>query len=101
MSHVVVRYQPKSEDADENQRLVEAVFADLADTDPGGLQYATFRLDDGTFVHMANVTGDENPLMESAAFARFQDGIVERCEDGLGPNPQPATLIGAYGFNAT
>ena len=36
MSTVVVRYRTKPEHADENQRLVEAVFAELAATTPAG-----------------------------------------------------------------
>ena len=99
MSMVVVRYRPQADRADENQQLVEAVFAELQQSDPGGVRYATFRLGDGTFVHIADVEADPNPLGGIAAFATFQDGIVERCEPGEGPNPQPAELIGSYGFD--
>jgi len=96
MSTIVVRYRPEPERADENQGLVEAVFTELTETDPGGVRYATLRLADGTFVHIAEVEADPNPLASNAAFARFQDGIVDRCVDGEGPNPQPATLVGNY-----
>jgi hypothetical protein len=96
MSVIVVRYTPKAEQADENQRLVEAVFADLLATDPGGLRYATFRLADGSFVHIADVEGEANPLASSEAFAAFQADIAGRCEPGKGPDPQPATLVGTY-----
>ena len=96
MSTIVVRYRPEADRSDENQALVEAVFAELAETDPGGVRYATLRLADGTFVHIAEVEADPNPLASTAAFARFQDGIVDRCIDGEGPNPQPATLVGNY-----
>lgn len=96
MSTIVVRYRPTTDQADHNQRLVEAVFAELAETDPAGLRYATFRLADGTFVHIADVEGEENPLAANRAFAAFQQGIGDRCEDGEGPNPQPATLVGSY-----
>ncbi len=96
MSVVVVRYRPKADLADENQQLVEDVFAELAATDPGGVRYATFRLDDGTFVHIADVETEPNPIGSIAAFATFQQDIVDRCEPGKGPNPQPATLVGNY-----
>ena len=96
MSTVVVRYTPRSDRADENQRLVEAVFAELAETQPEGLRYTTMRLADGTFVHVAEVDGEQNPLRQSAAFAEFQEEIGERCEPGKGPNPQEATLVGSY-----
>ena len=96
MSTVVVRYRPKPEHADANQQLVEAVFAELADSDPGGVRYATFRLADGTFVHIAEVEQDPNPLGSIAAFAEFQRELGDRCAPGDGPNPQPAELIGNY-----
>ena len=96
MSTIVVRYRPASDRADENQALVEAVFAELAEAQPDGLRYATFRLDDGTFVHIADVEGDENPLAANAAFAEFQREIGERCAGGEGPNAQPATVVGSY-----
>lgn len=95
---IVVRYRPKPDRADENQRLVEAVFAELAANDPGGLRYATLRLADGTFVHIADVRGDTNPLADSAAFAEFQLEIADRCDEGDGPNPQEAIVVGSYGF---
>jgi len=96
MSVIVVRYRPTPERANENQSLVEAVFAELAESDPGGVRYATLRLADGTFVHIADVEADPNPLGSIDAFAEFQRDIVDRCEEGEGPNPQPATLIGNY-----
>ncbi len=99
MSITVVRYRPEPDRADENQKLVEEVFAELAEHGPDGLRYMTFRLDDGTFVHVADVAGDANPLFENEAFGRFQQGITERCVDGEGPNPQPATVVGSYGFD--
>jgi len=96
MGTVVVRYTPKADQADENQRLVEAVFAELSATDPGGVRYATLRLEDGTFVHIADVEADPNPLSTIAAFGEFQKDIQDRCEPGAGPAPQPATLVGNY-----
>ncbi len=98
MSAIIVRYKPKADRADENQALVEAVFTELAEADPGGVRYATFRLDDGTFIHLADVEADPNPLAQVAAFAEFQADIGDRCEPGEGPNPQSATLVGSYGF---
>ncbi len=96
MGTVVVRYRTKPESADENAHLVEAVFAELAAADPGGVRYATFRLEDNTFVHIADVESDPNPLGSIAAFAEFQKNIGDRCEPGEGPNPQAATLVGSY-----
>jgi hypothetical protein len=96
LSTVVVRYRPKADRADENKKMVEAVFAELAEADPGGVRYATFRLADGTFIHIADVEADPNPLGSIAAFAEFQTDIADRCEEGEGPNPQAAVLVGNY-----
>jgi hypothetical protein len=87
MKKVVVRYKTKPELADENVRLVEQVFAELAERDPGGVRYATFRLDDGvSFVHIA--------FAETAAFAEFQREIGDRCVEG--PTAQDAEVVGSY-----
>lgn len=96
MQTVVVTYRPVDDQADHNQHLVEQVFAELADADPGGIRYATLRLADGTFIHIAQIEQESSPLGDITAFGRFQEGIVERCEPGRGPNPQPAELIGSY-----
>lgn len=98
MANVVVQYRCRPEAADENQRLVEAVSTQLAADDPGGLRYATWRLDDETFVHIAHVEGD-NPLVGLSAFAEFQSELPVRCVDG--PNPRPATLVGSYRFDVS
>jgi hypothetical protein len=91
----VIRYRTKPEQADENERLIRAVFAELAHEGPDGLRYATFRLDDGvSFVHVAVLDGEENPLTSSPAFAAFQAGIGERCAEG--PVPADATAIGDF-----
>jgi hypothetical protein len=55
----------------------------LQRTRPAGLHYATFALEDGvSFVHLSAHEGDDgrNPLTEVEAFARFQEGIGDRCE---------------------
>jgi hypothetical protein len=100
MQQVVVRYRAKPDRADENQRLVERVFAELAERDPGGLRYATFRLADGvSFVHVALPEEEgRNPLGETPAFQEFQREILDRCDEP--PAPQDATVVGSYRFFA-
>jgi hypothetical protein len=94
-SSKIIRYTTKPECADENERLIRAVFAELAQDDPGGLHYAAFRLADKvSFVHVAVLDGDDNPLTASAAFAEFQRGIKDRCFEG--PVPADADVIGSY-----
>jgi hypothetical protein len=100
MRTIVVRYETKPERADENQRLVEKVFADLAELQPDNFRYATFRLEDGaSFVHVMIETGDgANPrsLAEIPAFAEFQKEIADRCE--VQPLAQGAQLVGSHRF---
>jgi hypothetical protein len=91
----VIRYTTKPEHADENERLIRNVFAELADQNSEGLRYAALRLDDGvSFLHVAVLDGNENPLATSAAFGEFQSGIKDRCAEG--PTPADATIIGSY-----
>ncbi len=72
----VIRYTTKPEWAQENERLIRDVFAELATDQPDGLRYAAFRLDDGlTFMHVAVLDDQENPLTASAAFGKFQAGM--------------------------
>ena len=97
MRRVMVRYRVKPDRAAENEALVRAVYQELARTQPAGLHYATFALEDGvSFVHLSTLDGDDgrNPLTEVEAFARFQDGIGDRCEEG----PVVAELreVGSY-----
>jgi hypothetical protein len=93
---VIVRYRTRPEAADDNARLVEEVYAALAQLDPGDFRYATYRLTDGvSFVHVATFTGAANPLATLPAFAEFQRELPQRCAEP--PAPTEATLVGSYG----
>jgi hypothetical protein len=95
MTVKVITYKTKPENADENERLIGAVYAELAKERPEGLRYATFRLDDGvSFVHVALLEGEVNPLSTSAAFGEFQADIGTRLAEG--PVPTDATVVGSY-----
>lgn len=98
MTSVVVRYQAKPECADENQRLIEAVFADLEARAPEGFTYKVFRLEDGvSFVHVViEHDGVENPgsLQEVPAFHAFVAGIADRCD--VPPVAMSAQVVGGY-----
>jgi hypothetical protein len=96
MQRVMVRYRVKPDQVGTNEQLVRDVYAELARTQPDGLHYATFKLDDGvTFVHVA-VHADENPLRQIEAFARFQAGIRDRCDEP--PATSALDEIGSYRF---
>jgi hypothetical protein len=99
VSVAIVRYTTKAERGDENQALVEKVFAELDANRPAGLRYASFRLADGvSFVHVAAIDTDDgsNPLTQTPAFLEFLREIGDRCE--VGPDASEATLVGAYRF---
>ena len=95
---LVTRYAMQSaEAADENQRRVEGVFADLADTKPDTVSYIVLRLADDSFVHVSfhNHGDDEvNPIASTAAFAHFQEGHADRRLGGV--DQQTAELVGSY-----
>jgi hypothetical protein len=95
---LVTRYAMQSaEAADENQRRVEGVFAELADTKPDNVSYIVLRLADDSFVHVSfhNHGDDEiNPIASAAAFAHFQEDHAGRREGGV--DQQTAELVGAY-----
>ena len=97
MPTVIVRYKTKPERAEENQRLIERVFAELDAIGATGFGYASFRLDDGvSFVHVA-VEEDEPgsvSLADVPAFQEFTAGIADRCEER--PVALQATVVGAH-----
>lgn len=100
MGVTVVRYQTKPDRGDENQALVEEVFAGLGSARPAGLRYMTLRLGDGvSFIHVASIDTPDgaNPLTATPAFGAFQREIAERCE--VGPLVMDATVVGSYRFS--
>ncbi len=81
MKTIMVRYKTSKEHADANEALVKAVFNELRARAPGGLRYATYRLEDGvSFMHIATVEKvNDNPLVSLPAFKAFQKELGERC----------------------
>ncbi len=97
MRRVLVRYKVKPERVAEHEALVRAVFEELSRTAPPGLRYGAYKQADGvSFVHVAFVSAEKNPLDDCAAFKAFTAGIRERCDD------PPVTVgmeeIGAFGM---
>ena len=84
MKQVMVRYKVKPERAEENEELVRAVYAELRRTEPAGIRYATFQLEDGvSFVHLSSTETEDghNPLSETKAFKEFLKDIGDRCDE--------------------
>jgi hypothetical protein len=97
MKTTVVRYQTKPQRADENQQLIEAVFADLEERQPEGFTYKVFRLEDGvSFIHMVieHDVKDPDSLQAVPAFQAFVADIAERCD--VPPVATGATIVGGY-----
>jgi hypothetical protein len=97
MRTVMVRYQVKPDRAAENERFIEAVFAELRQAQPAALRYVSFKQPDGvTFVHVASMDGADNPLAALASFKAFTAKIADRCE--VAPVVTELSPVGAYRF---
>jgi hypothetical protein len=98
MGATVVRYQAKPDRADENQRLIEAVFADLEARDAKGFTYKVFRLEDGvSFVHVVvehDDVSEPDSLAAVPAFQAFVADIADRCD--VPPLAVGATVVGGW-----
>jgi hypothetical protein len=95
MKRVMVRYRVRPDAVERNEELVRAVYASLAELAPPGLQYATYKLDDGvSFVHLAAYEGD-SPLPRVEAFREFSSSIRDRCDEA--PVVTELEEVGAYG----
>src|SRR4051794_7021426 len=97
MKSTVVRYQAKPDRADENQKLIEAVFSDLGRLGPQGFRYHVFRLEDGvSFVHVVVEHDVDAPdsLQAVPAFQAFVADIADRCD--VPPLAMAATVVGSY-----
>ena len=95
---LVTRYQAASSAAaDENQRRIEGVFGELADTAPHNVSYLVLRLPDDSFLHVsfhAHGHDDPNPISGLAAFKHFGDDHASRRDGAV--DQQEAQLVGAY-----
>ena len=97
MGSSMVRYKVHPDRAEENVALVRAVYAQLAQEQPVGLRYATFRLPDGvSFLHVVIETDQPGRILgEIEAFRVFTGNIEERCDEP--PVATDITLVGSYG----
>jgi hypothetical protein len=96
--NTIVRYQTKPGRADENQGLIEAVFAELDEREPEGFTYKVFRLADTTgFIHVFiehdDVTHPDS-LQDLQSFQAFLADLDERTD--APPVTTSATIVGGY-----
>jgi len=97
MKRVVIRYKVKQDKAEENIAYIQKVFAELAESAPDGVRYASFRLDGGLrFVHFASIETDDgsNPLTDIHAFRDFSSNIADRCDEP--PIATELETVGSY-----
>jgi len=91
----VVRYTTTPSTRDTNAHLVSAVYSALEEAKPDGLRYATLQVgEQPSFLHIAVLDGDENPLPALPAFQEFQRDLAARVV--AAPDAQSATLVGSY-----
>jgi hypothetical protein len=94
MKRTLVRYKTRSDQAEENERLIAQVFRELEQKAPQGVRYLALKLGDGTFVHFSMTDDGASPIPALEAFRSFQSGIKERCIEP--PQSGDATIVGDY-----
>ena len=96
MKRLLIRYKMKPERADENERLIKAVFQELRDKSPDGVRYMALRSGDGTFAHLVETETDAHAdiITGLAAFQAFQDGFRDRCSEP--PQRDEMAVVGSY-----
>ncbi len=96
MKRHLIRYKMKPERADENERLIKAVFQELRDKSPDSVRYMALRSGDGTFVHLVETETDAHAdiITGLAAFQAFQDGFKDRCSEP--PQRDEMAVVGSY-----
>jgi hypothetical protein len=92
----MVQYTTRPDQAEENARLIRAVFESLRETAPAGITYASYRLDDGvSFIHIASIDDPaNNPLQNLPAFKAFTVGVKDRCD--VAPVTSMLHEVGSY-----
>lgn len=91
-----VRYTTRdATTAEENKRLIDAVFAELATVSPDGLSYRVSRSDDGlTFEHVAVIEHEPNPLLALDSFQAFTTTIDQRVVER--PDVRTGNVVARY-----
>jgi quinol monooxygenase YgiN len=81
---VMIRYRVKRDQVAPTLELLRAVYEELESTQPDGLRYATFQLEDEVsfvaFVESENGPGAA-PHHQLKAFQRYRATLDERCDE--------------------
>jgi hypothetical protein len=94
MNRRLIRYKAKPDRADENQRLIEAVFQELREKQPEGVRYMVLRMADDSFAHFVELDGTVNPLQALESFRKFSGTAAERALEP--PVASEVRVIGDY-----
>jgi hypothetical protein len=94
MKHAIISYTVKPQYAEDNVRLIRAVFGELNAKEPGGLRYTSLRGDGGRFFHIVERAEGSPELTEFEAFRAFQRDFGERCL--VGPEVSHLAVVGSY-----
>jgi hypothetical protein len=77
----MIRYKVKRDQLARELELLRAVYEELEATQPGGLRYASFQLEDEvSFVELAETDGPGR-FSELAAFRTYRATLEERCDE--------------------
>ncbi len=96
MDRIMIRYKVKPDQVERHLELLHAVYQELESTQPDGLRYATFRLEDGvSFVEFALGADLPGPLPRLEAFRRYRANLEERCDERVATELHEA---GSYRF---
>jgi len=92
----LIRYRTDPDRADLNQRLVEAVFAELKARETQGLRYLVLRTADGSFFHLVAFEngGGTSGLTTLHEFQEFQRDLRIRCIQP--PEAVEVTVVGNH-----
>ncbi len=81
MTSVMIRYKVKRDEVDRELELLRAVYAELGTTQPDGLRYATFQLEDKvSFVEFIE-TDDPGRFSQLSTFRAYRATLDERCDE--------------------
>jgi len=94
MKHMIVDYTVQPDMADENARLVRAVFEELNAKRPEGLRYMSLRTGEGRFLHFVEQAAKAPALTQFEAFQTFQADFSQRCL--IRPQVSNIEIVGSF-----
>jgi hypothetical protein len=96
MTHRLIRYRTRPDQAERNEQLVRAVFDELRSRGAESVRYLVLRGTDGTFFHLVAFEPgmDTSAITTLPAFQEFQRGHRERCLEV--PQSIEVTVVGNH-----